>query len=139
MSENITKRIVLSNEQIEESVQHFLPHYCEGTRDKFAFGFNGFAYKEGITEESVSKILENICIRTNDMEKNSRLETLHRTYINGEENGLDGIQEQLLLGQNRITAIPATCRRCSHAKMNRILYLLRYSQEKYRCHVLKSR
>jgi hypothetical protein len=84
-SENMVKKIVLSNEQIEQSVQHFLPYYCEGTRDKFAFGFSGFAYKEGIAEESASKILENICIKTNDNE------TLHRTYINGLENGFHGI------------------------------------------------
>ncbi|MGC1930191.1 MAG: hypothetical protein WA667_14555, partial [Candidatus Nitrosopolaris sp.] len=90
-SENIAKRIVLSSEQIEESVQHFLPYYSEGTRDKFAFGFSGFAYKEGIAEESASKILEDICIRTNDTEKISRLETLHRTYVNGLENGFDSI------------------------------------------------
>ncbi len=90
-SENITKTIVLSAEQIEDSVKHFIPYYCEGTRDKFAFGFSGLAYKEGIAEESASKILENICITTNDIEKNSRLETLHRTYINGLENGFDGI------------------------------------------------
>jgi hypothetical protein len=90
-SENIANKIVLSSEQIEDSVQHFLPYYCEGTRDKFAFGFSGFAYKEGIVEESASKILENICIRTNDVEKTSRLETLRRTYVNGSENGFDGI------------------------------------------------
>jgi hypothetical protein len=88
-SEN--KKIVLSAEQIENSVQHFLTYYCEGTRDKFAFGFSGFAYKEDIAEESASKILENICIRTNDVEKNSRLETLRRTYLNGLENGADSI------------------------------------------------
>ncbi|MFY9799368.1 MAG: hypothetical protein WAK17_14745 [Candidatus Nitrosopolaris sp.] len=48
---------------------------------QFAFGFSGFAYREGIAEESASKILENICIRTNDAEKNSRLETLLRKWI----------------------------------------------------------
>ncbi len=66
-------------------------YYCKGTRDKFAFGFSGFAYKEDIAEESASKILEDICIRTNDIEKQGRLETLHRTYVNGPENGFDGI------------------------------------------------
>jgi hypothetical protein len=86
-----SEKTVLSAEQIEESVQHFLPYYCEGTRDKFAFGFSGFAYKEDIAEESASKILEDICIRTNDAEKNSRLETLHHTYVNGREHGFDGI------------------------------------------------
>ncbi|MGA9151150.1 MAG: hypothetical protein WBZ36_11280 [Candidatus Nitrosopolaris sp.] len=90
-SENITKTIVLSAEQIEDSVKHLIPYYCEGTRDKFAFGFSGLAYKEGIAEESASKILENICIRTNDIEKKARLETLHHTYVNGLENGLDGL------------------------------------------------
>jgi hypothetical protein len=90
-SDNITNKIILSGEQIEDSIQHFLPYYCEGTRDKFAFGFSGLAYKQGIAEESASKILEDICIRTNDNEKDARLETLHRTYVNGLENGSDGI------------------------------------------------
>jgi hypothetical protein len=90
-SEKIAKRIVLSAEQIKDSVKHLIPYYCKGARDKFAFGFSGFAYKEGIAEESASKILENICIRTNDIERKARLETLHRTYVNGLENGLDGI------------------------------------------------
>jgi hypothetical protein len=90
-SENVAKKIVLSAEQIEDSVQHLIPYYCKGTRDKFAFGFSGLAYKEGIAEDSASKILENICIRTNDNEKDARLETLHHTYVNGQENGFDGI------------------------------------------------
>jgi hypothetical protein len=34
---------------------------------------------------------QNSCIRTNDTEKNSRLETLRRPYVNGPENGFDGI------------------------------------------------
>jgi hypothetical protein len=85
------QKIILSAQQIENSAQHFLPYYHEGTRDKFAFGFSGFAYKEDIAEESASKILENICLRTNDSEKDARLETLHSTYINGAQNGFDGI------------------------------------------------
>ena len=96
-SENIAKKTVLSTDQIEASVQHFLPFYSEGTRDKFAFSFSGFAFKEDIAEESASKILENICVKTNDVEKNARLETLHRTYVNGLENGYDGITDKTKL------------------------------------------
>jgi hypothetical protein len=90
-SEKIGRKKFLSNQQIETTAQQLLPYYCEGARDKIAFAFSGLAYKEGIAEESVSKILEKMCIRTNDTAKISRLETLHRTYVNGQESGFGGI------------------------------------------------
>jgi hypothetical protein len=87
----ITKEIVLTDEQIQLSTQYLLPYYHEGTRDKFTFGFSGLSYKEGIAEQSALNILENICKGTNDSEVNLRFDTLHRTYVNGTENGLDAI------------------------------------------------
>ena len=115
-SENVAKRIVLSTEQIEKSVHHLLPYYCEGTRDKFVFGFSGFAYKEDIGEESASKILGNICIRTNDAEKNSRLRTLHRTYVNGLENGLDGI-----IGKTKLKEVIAFVSNCDERACQNVI------------------
>ena len=83
--------IILTNEQIEESVQYLLGYYKEKTRNKFAFGFSGLSFKENIDEGSAYAILNNICRRANDSEADARLDTLHRTYINGSENGSESI------------------------------------------------
>jgi hypothetical protein len=87
----ITKEIVLTDEQIQMSTQHLLLYYHEHTRDKFVFGFSGFTYKENIAEESAAKIIESICSKTDDSDVTERLDTLHRTYVNGRENGSDAI------------------------------------------------
>jgi hypothetical protein len=90
-SSAIPKAIVLNDKQIEMSTQYLIPYYYEGTRHKFVFGFAGLSYKEDIDEASAAKILENICKRTDDSEIDARLDTLHRTYVNGSENGSDAI------------------------------------------------
>ena len=77
----ISKKVILTNEQIEESIQYLLRYYKENTRNKFAFGFSGLSFKENIDEVSAYTILKNICSRANDPEVNARLDTLHRTYI----------------------------------------------------------
>jgi hypothetical protein len=41
---------VLSDEQIDRSIQYLVPYYQERTRDKFAFGFSGLTYKQSINE-----------------------------------------------------------------------------------------
>jgi len=90
-SSAITKEIILTDKQIERSTKYLIPYYHEGTRDKFAFGFSGFTYKECIAEESAVKIIESICSKTDDPYVTERLDTLHRTYVNGTENGSDAI------------------------------------------------
>ena len=90
-------KIILTDKQIEDSTQYLMFYYQNGTRDKFAFGFSGLCYKEDIDEASASKILENICKRTNDPEVDARLGTLHRTYINGTENGSNAITGKIKL------------------------------------------
>jgi hypothetical protein len=87
----VNKIILLTDEQIEDSTQYLIFYYQKGTRHNFAFGFGGLTYKEDIDEPSAAKILENICKRTNDPEVHARLDTLHRTYFNGIENGSDAI------------------------------------------------
>ena len=90
-SSKLEYSVAVTDEQIEKSTQCLLPYYKEGTRNKFAFGFSGLAYKENIDERSAYTILKNICTRAKDPEVNSRLDTLHRTYINGSENGSESI------------------------------------------------
>jgi hypothetical protein len=90
-SSSITKEIVLTDEQIQMSTQHLLPYYHEHARNKFALGFSGLTYKQNITEESAAKIIQSICSKTDDLDVAERLDTLHRTYVNGRENGSDTI------------------------------------------------
>jgi hypothetical protein len=90
-SSTISKPIILNDKQIDMSSQYLIPYYDKGTRHNFAFGFAGLCYKEDIDEASAAKILEYICKRTNDSEIDARLDSLHRTYVNGAENGSDAI------------------------------------------------
>ncbi|MCC2647386.1 MAG: hypothetical protein K0R16_189, partial [Nitrososphaeraceae archaeon] len=87
----ITKGIVLTDEQIQMSNQHLLPYYHEHARHKFTFGFSGLTYKQNIAEEYAAKIIESICGKTDDPDVTERLDTLHRTYVNGAQNGSDAI------------------------------------------------
>jgi hypothetical protein len=87
----IPKEIVLTDEQIQMSNQHLLPYYHEHARHKFTFGFSGLTYKQNIAEESAAKIIESICGKTDDPDVTERLDTLHRTYVNGAQNGSDAI------------------------------------------------
>jgi hypothetical protein len=87
----ITKEIVLTDEQIQMSNQHLLPYYHEHARHKFTFGFSGLTYKQNIAEESAAKIIESICGKTDDPDVTERLDTLHRTYVNGAHNGSNAI------------------------------------------------
>ena len=89
-SAHLSKR-VLTEEQINKSIQYLLPCYQEKTRDKFAFGFSGLAYTVGIDEVSIAKILESTCTIKKDTETGSRLDTLHRTYIKGCETSSENI------------------------------------------------
>ena len=90
-SSAIAKEIVLTDKQIRMSTQYLLSYYHEGARDKFTFGFSGLTYKESIAEESAAKIIESICSKTDDPYITERLDTLHRTYVNGAQNGSDAI------------------------------------------------
>jgi hypothetical protein len=98
----ITNKIILTDKQIEDSTEYLIPYYYKGTRHKFAFGFSGLSYKEDIDEGSAAKILENVCKRTNDPEIDARLDTLHRTYVNGSKNGSEAITESQRRKQHQL-------------------------------------
>jgi bifunctional DNA primase/polymerase-like protein len=83
---------ILSEDQIEKSIEYLVHYYQHTTRHKFAFGFSGLTFKEGIAESSAIQILQGICEKANDYEeKDDRINTLYRTYDNGAKIGSDAI------------------------------------------------
>jgi hypothetical protein len=83
---------ILSKDQIEKSIEYLVHYYQHTTRHKFAFGFSGLTFKEGIAKSSAIQILQGICEKANDYEeKDDRINTLCRTYDYGTKNGSDEI------------------------------------------------
>ena len=78
-----SKRVILNDDQIKDTVSLLINYYQQGHRDAFTFEFSGLAFKRYIAEESVACIVKEICIKTNDLETENRLEVIHRTYVNG--------------------------------------------------------
>jgi hypothetical protein len=83
-----SKCVILKDDQITDSVSELIDYYHQGHRDAFTFDFSGFAFKQYIAEESAARIVKELCIKTNDLETESRLDVIHRTYFNG-ANGSD--------------------------------------------------
>ncbi|MGB6531261.1 MAG: hypothetical protein WBF33_24400, partial [Candidatus Nitrosopolaris sp.] len=83
-----SKRIILKDDQIKDTVSQLTDCYQQGHRNAFTFEFSGFGFKRYIAEESVACIVRELCINTNDLETENRLDVVHRTYING-VNGSD--------------------------------------------------
>lgn len=78
-----SKRVILNDDQIKDTVSLLINYYQQGHRDAFTFEFSGFAFKRHIAEESVGRIVKELCIKTNDLETENRLDVVHRTYVNG--------------------------------------------------------
>ena len=78
-----SKRVVLNDDQIKDAVSLLIDCYQQGHRDAFTFEFSGLAFKLFISEESATCIVKEFCIKTNDLEKENRLDVIHRTYVNG--------------------------------------------------------
>ncbi len=76
----------LSNQTVQKSIEYLLPYYINGSRNDFVLSFSGAAFHSKISEESASSIIEGICKKTCDNEKQNRLITLHSTYKKGIEN-----------------------------------------------------
>lgn len=50
-SRDVPSRIIsLSEEKVKESIEYLVPYYQQRTTHKFAFGFSGLAFKEGVSE-----------------------------------------------------------------------------------------
>jgi hypothetical protein len=78
-----SQRVNLNDDQIKDTFSLLNDYYQRGHRDAFTFGFSGLAFKRCIPEESVTCIIKELCTKTNDSEKDSRLDVIHRTYVNG--------------------------------------------------------
>jgi hypothetical protein len=83
-----SRRVILNDDQIKDTVLLLIDYYQEGYRNAFTFGFSGLAFKRYIAEESVARIVKELCVKTNDLETESRLDVVYRTYVNG-VNGSD--------------------------------------------------
>ena len=85
---SLGKRIILKDDQIKDTVSLLTDCYQQGHRNTLIFEFSGFGFKRYIAEESAVQIVKELCIKTNDLETESRLDVVHRTYVNG-VNGSD--------------------------------------------------
>lgn len=78
-----TNPIILKNDQIMESVSQLVSCYQEHHRNDIVFEFGGLSFKQHIAEVSAIAIIKELCKQTNDSEIDNRLDTIHRTYVNG--------------------------------------------------------
>jgi len=91
----------LENTIVEQVVSLLTDYYKEGHRDELIFGLSGLLFKNKITLTSAKGLVGTLCDRTNDQEKNSRIQVLQNTYmkaINGNEiSGATHLLEVLML------------------------------------------
>jgi hypothetical protein len=78
----------LDNTNTEQMISILVPSYKEGHRDELVFGLSGLLFKNKVALVSAKNLLSTLCDRTNDEEKNSRIQVLENTYmkaLNGDE------------------------------------------------------
>ncbi len=70
----------LSDTQIKQIIDLLTPYWESGHRDSLTWPLIGFLIKHDIDEESTRKIIEGICDKAGDEEKNSRVYEVERHY-----------------------------------------------------------
>jgi hypothetical protein len=88
----------LSNREEEKVVEFLCRHWKPGNRNQLEMYFLGFALKKGVAYESAWRIIEEVCKRTNDEERQSRLALVdyhYRSRPNATLKGKAGIRELL--------------------------------------------
>ena len=86
----------LSDKEEEKAVQFLCKYWKEGARNRLEMYFLGLCLKKGVSYESAKRIIEEVSIRTNDGEKQSRLELVsyhYRNRLNVSLKGSSGICE----------------------------------------------
>ena len=117
----------LDNTNTEQIISIVEPSYKEGHRDELVFGKSGFLFKNKVSLVSAKNLLSTLCDRTNDEEKNSRIQVLENTYmkaLNGDEiSGATHLLEVLTLicNNDKVTAL---------AKLQHISQILRAGKDK---------
>jgi hypothetical protein len=77
------RRVILNDDQVKDIVSKLADYYKQGHRDALTFELSGLAFKKYIAEESVGRIVKELCTKNNDLETDSRLDVVQRTYVNG--------------------------------------------------------
>jgi hypothetical protein len=72
----------LSDVEKEKAVQFLCKYWKEGIRNRLEMYFLGLYIKKGVSFESTKRIIEEVATRTNDPEKQSRLELVDYHYRN---------------------------------------------------------
>jgi hypothetical protein len=86
----------LSDTDEEKAVQFLCKYWREGYRNQLEMCFIGLCIKKGVSFESVKRIISEVADRTNDSEKQARLELVdyhYKTRLNGPLKGSSGIRE----------------------------------------------
>ena len=83
-----------NKELVELVVQRIKPYYKEGSRNYIIFALSGYLLKEKILYKEAKHIVEDLCQKTNDEEKENRLQVLAVTYSKDpEKHNIIGFEE----------------------------------------------
>ena len=86
----------LSDSEEEKAVKFLCKYWREGARNQLEMYFIGLCIKEGVSFESVKRIIGSVADRTNDTEKQARLDLVtyhYRNRMNVSLKGSSGIRE----------------------------------------------
>jgi hypothetical protein len=86
----------LSDSEEEKAVRFLCKYWREGARNKLEMCFLGLCLKKGVSFESAKRIISKVADRTNDSEKQARLELVayhYRNRMNVYLKGSSGIRE----------------------------------------------
>ena len=86
----------LSDMEEEKAVQFLCKYWREGARNRLEMCFLGLCIKKGVSLESAKRIIREVCNRTNDVEKQARLELVgyhYKNRLHGPLKGSSGIRE----------------------------------------------
>jgi hypothetical protein len=86
----------LNDKEEEEAVKFLCKYWVKGHRNELEMYFLGLCLKRGVSHESARRIIEEVTIRTNDEDKQQRLELVDYHYknrLNVSLKGKSGIRE----------------------------------------------
>lgn len=86
----------LSDSEEEKATRFLCKYWREGTRNQLEMYFLGLCLKKGVSLESAKRIISEVCDRTNDAEKQARLELVgyhYKNRLNSPLKGSSGIRE----------------------------------------------
>ena len=85
----------LTDDQIEKVINLFLPYWVEGRRHILSLAIAGALYWNGYSLESAKRLIERLCDRAKDEEKDDRIRVVEDTYKKAKE--LESKGESILI------------------------------------------